>query len=269
METSVVPDMDGPAFQDIVYEKRDGVATVTINRPEVLNATTGITQTEIVEALLDASEDAEIGVVVLTGAGDRAFCVGADVRWMKTGGHRDYYVSQPDVRHAMRMCPKPIIAKVKGYAIGGGHHLAYFCDLTLAADNAVFGQNGAAVGSPAGDYVVSYLARCVGQKRAREIWYLCRQYDAQTALAMGLANAVVPLDELDAEVDRWCQEILDKSPVVIRTLKESFDAELDPLRVPVFHTQRLVASGFLGSPENREGATAFVEKRKPDFRQYR
>lgn len=259
----------GPsAFRDILYEKAAGVATITINRPQILNAVTDETQFEIIRALNDAAEDRKTGVVVLTGAGDRAFCVGADVRWMKTGGHREYYVSQPDIRYAMRMCLKPIIAKVKGYAIGGGHHMAYFCDLTIAADNAVFGQNGPAVGSPAGDYVVSHLARVVGQKRAREIWYLCRRYDAQQALAMGIVNAVVPVAEIDTEVDRWCQEVLEKSPTCLRILKQSFETELDTFRSPTFHTQRLFAPDFLGSPENKEGSTAFLEKRKADFRKF-
>lgn len=256
-------------FEDIQYEKSGGVATITINRPKVLNAFTDQTLFEMIAAFNDAAEDREVGVVVLTGAGDRAFSAGGDVKWEKEGGQKAYYVTQPDVHYAIRMCLKPVIAKVKGYAIGGGHHLAYFCDLTIAADNGVFGQNGARVGSPADTYLVSYLARIVGQKRAREMWYLCRRYSAEEALQMGLVNAVVPLAELDEEVDRWCEDLLDKSPTVLRVLKQSFEAEGDLHRLPLFHYQRLLAPDFLESPENREGQVAFLDKRDPDFRQFR
>jgi dihydroxynaphthoic acid synthetase len=260
---------DVATFQDILYEKKDGVATITINRPQVLNAFTDNTLFELIRAFNKAGEDHSVGVVVLTGAGDRAFSAGGDVKWEKDGGQKAYYEVQPDVHYAMRMCLKPIIAKVKGYAIGGGHHIAYFCDLTIAADNAVFGQNGPRVGSPADTFIVSYLARIVGQKKAREIWYLCRRYNAQEALAMGLANSVVPLAEIDDEVDRWCQEILEKSPTCLRILKQSFEAENDLFRTPLFHHQRLLAPEFLESPENREGQIAFLEKRPPDFSPFR
>ena len=259
-----------PEYQDILFAKKAGIAKITINRPHVLNAFTEGTINEIYDAIMDAAEDASIGVVILTGAGDRAFSSGGDVNW-----ERDTRVSYSrlpavDIREAMRKCPKPIIAAVKGYAIGGGHWLHYFADLTIAADNAIFGQNGARVGSPAAGYQISYLARIVGEKKAREIWYLCRRYTAQQALEMGLINWVVPLAEIEQETDKIAQELLDKSPTVLKLLKASFDQATDYLRsYSETFVQRMIAPDFPGSEESLEGANAFLEKRQPDFRKFR
>lgn len=257
------------SFNDIIYEKSDHVATITINRPQVLNAFTNDTLAEMIDAFHDASIDDSIGVVVLTGAGEKAFSSGGDVRWERDGGIRALHDHFLDFHNAMRLCLKPIIARVNGYAIGGGHHLAYFCDLTVAADHAVFGQNGPRVGSPADSYIVSYLVRVVGAKRAREIWYTCRRYDAQTALDWGLANSVVPMADLDAEVQRYCDDILASSPTCISILKASFEREYDYLREPPFSVQRMIAPRYFLEGEVLEGQNAFLEKRKPDFNKYR
>lgn len=187
-------------YADILYDKKGQLARITINRPRQYNAFTGDTLKELMLAFEDAAADEEVGVVVLTGAGDKAFCAGGDVNWEKGGGLRRQ-VLEPYMLHvSVSRCPKPVIARVNGYAIGGGNHLAYFCDFTIAAEHAIFGQNGPRVGSPAGGPIVSYLAHMIGQKRAREMWMLCRRYSAQQALVMGLVNAVVPLDKLDEEV---------------------------------------------------------------------
>jgi dihydroxynaphthoic acid synthetase len=257
-------------FKDIIYSKRDHIARITINRPRVLNAFTSHTLLEMIDALEDASKDDSVGVVVLTGAGDRAFSAGGDVKWEMEGGLAEQRNREPaDIHSALRRCRKPVIAAVKGYAIGGGHHIAYFCDLTIAADNAVFGQNGPRVGSPAEGLTVAYLIRIVGAKKAREMWYLCRRYSAEEALRMGLANVVVPLAELDAEVDRWCQEILDKSPTCIRILKASFDQEFDYMRGYRFgHFQQWLAPNYYETEEPLEGQRAFLEKRQPNFRRF-
>ena len=247
--------MVGENFSDVIYEKKDHIARITINRPQVLNAHTDITLLEMMEALGDASKDPTIGVVVLTGSGDRAFCVGGDVNWEDEGGLEHMSLEPADIHGALRRCNKPIIAAVKGYAIGGGNHLAFFCDLTIAADNAIFGQNGARVGSPAEGLTVAYATRVVGAKRAREMWYLDRRYSAEEALAMGLVNWVVPLDDLESEVDRVCQEILEKSPTCIRILKASLDTEFDYMRGYRFGTLQ-------------EGSQAFLDKLEPNFRQY-
>lgn len=257
-------------YTDILYETSAGKARITINRPETLNAFSSHTCVEIIDAILTADEDPEIGVIVLTGAGDRAFSSGGDVKWdienLKDYTHLDY----PDMVGAMRKCTKPIIAAVKGYAVGGGNWLAYFCDLTIAADNAIFGQNGARVASPAGGYWVNYATRLMGEKRAREMWYLCRRYTAQEAKEMGLVNFVVPLDRFDEEVDRLAEEILDKSPTVLKLLKYSFDMASDFQRGYSYTlVQKMFAPDFVHGPENREGEYAFVEKRQPNFRQFR
>lgn len=258
-----------PVFDDIIYEKSDHIARITINRPKSMNAYTSITMRELCLAIQDASFDDEIGVVVLTGAGDRAFCAGGDVKWEDEGGLEATYDYFPDIHNAIRCCLKPVIARVNGYAIGGGHHMAYACDLTIAADHALFGQNGPSVGSPADAFTVSRLASIVGHKRAREIWFLNRRYTAQQMMDWGLVNSVVPMEDLDAEVDQWCQEILAKSPTVLRVNKASFEGALDYLRNPTFSVQRMIAPNYLGSEEQMEGTKAFLEKRKPDFNKFR
>lgn len=258
-------------FTDIIYEKkyhqeyRGGVARVTINRPEKLNAFTAHTQDEMFRAFYDASHDPMIGVVVLTGAGERAFCTGGDVEWEEGGGLEEQFYWRFPPNQIVRMCRKPVIAMVKGWCIGGGNHLAYMCDFTIAADNARFGQNGPRVSSPADGYVVAYLTRVVGAKKAREIWMLCRRYTAQEALEMGLVNNVVPLDKLEEEVDQWCEEILGLSPGCIEILKASFDADIDYLVGLQGVHSRLMYPDWFKSAEGKEGARAFLEKRKPAF----
>ena len=260
-------------FADILYAVEDGVARITINRPETYNAYTGHTLNELREAYELVARDSNVGVVVLTGAGHKAFCAGGDVNW-EAAGSLENRKADDQVRAlyaAMRQCWKPTIARVNGYAIGGGNHLAYLCDLTVAAETAIFGQNGPRVASPAQGWYVSYLVRVVGAKRAREIWMLCRRYTAQQALEWGLANAVVPLLELDAEIQRWCSEILALSPTVIKTLKRSFDDEYLRLREHEDSRDYLVEVNprFWESGEQSEGAAAFLEKRRPDFSPWR
>lgn len=262
-------------FKEIIYEKKEfgnkGLAArITINRPEKRNAVTELTIKEIMLALDDASNDPETGVVVLTGAGDKAFCAGGDLNWEASGrSYRLYFETADQIQHYLRLCRKPIIAAVKGYAIGWGNHVAYFCDFTIAADNAIFGQNGPRVGSPAHGYVVAYLTRVVGAKKAREMWMLCRRYNAQESLQMGLVNAVVPLAELDAEVDRWCDEILSLSPTCIEILKASFDADIDYMRGNWGTFLNFMAPYHLESDEAHEAQQAFFEKRPPEFRKFR
>ncbi|HIW32573.1 MAG TPA: 1,4-dihydroxy-2-naphthoyl-CoA synthase [Candidatus Paenibacillus intestinavium] len=258
-------------FEDILYETYDGIAKITINRPEVRNAFRPKTVMELINAFAIARDDANIGVIVLTGAGDLAFCSGGD---QKVRGHGGYVgedqiprLNVLDLQRLIRTIPKPVIAMVAGYAIGGGHVLHIVCDLTIAADNARFGQTGPMVGSFDGGYGAGYLARIVGQKKAREIWYLCRQYDAQEALDMGLVNTVVPLAELEAETVKWCQEILSKSPMALRFLKASFNAETDGLA----GIQQLAGDATLlyyTTEEAKEGRDSFKEKRDPDFKQF-
>ncbi|RJQ26297.1 MAG: 1,4-dihydroxy-6-naphthoate synthase [Peptococcaceae bacterium] len=257
-------------FTDIIYEKKyhqeltGGVARITINRPEKLNAFTDHTQNEIFHAIYDASHDQMIGVIVLTGAGDKAFCTGGDVAWEEKGLREQFYWRFPP-NQLVRLSRKPIIAAVKGWCIGGGNHLAYFCDFTIAADNAKFGQNGPRVASPADGYIVAYLTRVVGAKKAREMWMLCRRYTAQEALAMGLVNAVVPLDKLNEEVDKWCAEILSLSPGCIEILKASFDMEIDYMASTYNQQSRLMYPDWFAGPEAEEGPRAFLQKRKPEF----
>lgn len=258
-------------FTDIHYEKMGGIAKITINRPEVHNAFRPLTVTEMSEAFLDAREDDRIGVVILTGAGGKAFCSGGDQRIRKTGGYEDGQgvkrLNVLDLQRQIRSLPKPVIASVAGYAIGGGHVLHVVCDLTIAADNAIFGQTGPKVGSFDGGFGASYLASLVGQKKAREIWYLCRQYNAQEACDMGLVNKVVPLADLEAETVQWCQEILEKSPLALRCLKASFNAGVDGQA----GLQELAGAATLlyyHTEEASEGRQAFIEKRKPDFSKY-
>jgi len=258
-------------YSDILYERAEGMAKITINRPEVRNAFRPETVAELLDAFARARDDAEIGVVLLTGAGTKAFCSGGDQRIRGDAGYvgRDGVprLNVLDLQRAIRTLPKPVIAVVAGYAIGGGHVLHVVCDLTIAAENAVFGQTGPKVGSFDGGYGSAYLARIVGHKRAREIWYLCRQYTAEQALAMGLVNAVVPLDQLEAEAVRWAKELLDKSPLALRLLKASFNADTDGLA----GLQQLAGDATLLyylSEESQEGRDAYVQKRKPDFSKF-
>jgi 2-ketocyclohexanecarboxyl-CoA hydrolase len=255
-------------FKDILYERRGDVAWITINRPKQLNAFTGDTLKELTLAFEDAGQD-EVGVIVLTGAGDRAFCAGGDVNWEKEGGLERQVLEPYRLHLTVSRCPKPVIARVNGYAIGGGNHLAYFCDFTLAAEHAIFGQNGPRVGSPAGGPIVSYSARILGHKRAREMWMLCRRYTARQMLEWGLVNAVVPLDQLDAEVNRWCEELLALSPTCLRILKASFVDEFESILGQGDAVRRLVVTPEFWREEQQEGARAFLEKRRPDFSRFR
>ncbi len=258
-------------FRDILYDKAEGIAKITINRPEVRNAFRPLTVKEMIAALQDARLDESIGVIILTGAGDKAFCSGGDQKIRGDAGYKDesgqHHLNVLDFQKDIRACPKPIIAMVAGYAIGGGHVLHVMCDLTIAAENAIFGQTGPKVGSFDGGFGASYLARIVGQKKAREIWYLCRQYDARQALEMGLVNAVVPLEKLEEETVKWCREILEKSPLAIRCLKAALNADCDGQS----GLQELAGNATLlyyMSEEAQEGKRAFVEKRKPDFSRF-
>jgi len=265
-------------FEDTIYEKKyikesgGGVARITINRPETLNATRAETSREIGLAMDDASHDPMTGVLVLQGMGDRAFSSGGDVSWEGSEGYGFNFRTGGSGRNQLRLCRKPIIAAVRGYAIGGGNHLAYMCDFTLAADNAIFGQNGPRIGSPADGYYVAYLARVVGAKKARELWMLARKYNAQEALQMGLVNTVVPLDKLDDEVDKWSEEILALNPDCIEILKATFDADLDALEGAVGMQGRwssLLHPDYFDRPGVKEAQSAFFEKRSPNFWQYR
>jgi naphthoate synthase len=260
-------------YTDILYHKCDeGIAKITINRPEVHNAFRPLTVMEMQDALADARYDANIGVIILTGYGDKAFCSGGDQRIRGEAGYKDdsgvQHLNVLDFQRQIRTCPKPIIAMVAGWAIGGGHVLHVMCDLTIAADNAKFGQTGPKVGSFDGGYGASYLARIVGQKKAREIWFLCRQYDAQQALEMGLVNTVVPLERLEEETIQWCREILANSPIAIRCLKSALNADCDGQA----GLQELAGNAtmlFYMTPEGQEGKNAFLEKRKPDFSKFK
>lgn len=259
-------------FTDIRCEKSaDGIAKITINRPEVRNAFRPLTVQELLEAFDLAHEDPEVGVIILTGEGDQAFCSGGD---QKVRGHAGYIggdgvprLNVLDLQKKIRGLPKPVIAMVAGYAIGGGHVLHVVCDLTIAADNARFGQTGPKVGSFDGGLGSSYLARIVGQKKAREIWFLCRQYDAAQALDMGLVNAVVPLAELEAETVKWAREILQHSPLALRCLKSALNADCDG-QMGLLDLAGNATLLYYMSEEAKEGKNAFVEKRKPDFKKF-
>ncbi len=262
------------AFTEILYEKHQGTARITINRPERYNACTQVTVSELIEAFTDAWADRSIGVVVLTGAGDKAFCTGGDQTTREKGGYRSSQVALPleigwqQVTQLIRTIPKPVIARVNGYAIGGGHVWQVVCDLSIAAEHAQFGQAGPRVGSFDPGYGTGDLVRAVGLKRAKEIWYLCRRYSAQQALAMGLVNAVVPLDKLDEEVQRWCNELLEKSPTSLMMLKYAFHAEWDGV-TGITHLGVAALGLYYGTDEALEGKNAFVEKRSPDFSRFR
>ncbi|HEY9897938.1 MAG TPA: 1,4-dihydroxy-2-naphthoyl-CoA synthase [Pantanalinema sp.] len=258
-------------FTDIRYEKAEGIAKITINRPEVRNAFRPQTLMEMTAAFTDAREDPEIGVVILTGEGPLAFCSGGDQRIRGNEGYVGFdgvpRLNVLDLQKQIRSMPKPVIAMVAGYAVGGGHVLHLVCDLTIAADNARFGQTGPRVGSFDGGFGASYLADIVGQKKAREIWFLCRQYDAGEALDMGLVNKVVPLAELEAETVSWCRKILEHSPLALRLLKSSFNAGIDG-QVGVQELAGNATLLYYMSEEAQEGRNAYVEKRKPDFSRF-
>jgi naphthoate synthase len=263
-------------YEDILYYKADGIAKIVINRPHKRNAFRPKTVVELYDAFANAREDTRIGVVLFTGAGPHtdgkyAFCSGGDQSVRGDGGYIDEAgmprLNVLDLQRLIRSMPKAIIALVAGYAIGGGHVLHMLCDLTIAADNAIFGQTGPKVGSFDGGFGASYMARIVGQKKAREIWYLCRQYDAQEALDMGLVNTIVPVDQLEAEGIKWAQEILEKSPIAIRCLKAALNADCDGQA----GLQELAGNAtmlYYMTEEGAEGKQAFLEKRQPDFRQY-
>ncbi len=259
-------------YKDIIYEKCDeGIAKITINRPEVRNAFRPLTVREMESAMADARDDENIGVIILTGAGKDAFCSGGDQRVRGDGG----YVGDDgvprlnvlDLQRQIRTCTKPVIAMVAGWCVGGGNVLQVICDLTIAADNSKYGQTGPKVGSFDGGYGASYLARIVGQKKAREIWFLARFYNAQEALDMGMVNTVVPLDKLEEETVQWCREILANSPMAIRCLKAALNADCDGQA----GLQELAGDAtllFYMTEEGKEGKKAFLEKRRPNFRKF-
>ena len=256
-------------YEDILYEEKDGVATIPINRPERYDAFRGKTCMELLDAFNRAGWNKEVGVIVFTGAGEKAFCTGGD-----QNAHDGQYdgrgiIGLPveELQTLIRQVPKPVIARVNGFAIGGGHVLHVVCDLSIASDNAIFGQAGPKVGSVDPGFGTAYLSRVIGEKRAREIWYLCRKYSAQQALEWGLVNAVVPQAELDAEVQKWCDEILEKSPTALSIAKRSFNADSENIAgIGALGMQAL--SLYYDTEESKEGAKAFLEKRKPEFRKY-
>ncbi len=254
-------------YTDIQYAVTDGVATITINRPEKYNAFRGKTCDELIDALHRAGWDKSIGAIVLTGAGEKAFCTGGDQSAHDGGYDGRGVIGLPveELQGLIREVPKPVIAKVNGFAIGGGNVLVTCCDLAIASEQAVFGQVGPKVGSVDPGFGTAFLARVVGEKKAREIWFLCRRYTAQQALDMGMVNAVVPHGELDAEVARWCAEIMQMSPTAIAIAKRSFNADSDSIRgIGGLGMQAL--SLYYGTAESHEGVAAFLEKRKPNFR---
>ena len=279
--TTVEIDHTGPAdwqvqdqfgFEEIIYEKaEEGIAKITINRPEKRNAFTPLTVQEMRKAFDDARDDGSIGVIILTGKGEKAFCSGGDQGVRGTGGYvggdKIPRLNVLDLQREIRALPKPVIAMVAGYAVGGGHVLHMVCDLTIAADNAIFAQTGPKVGSFDGGYGSSHMARIVGQKKAREIWFLCRQYTADEALDMGLVNIVVPYEKMEEETVQWCREILQNSPMAIRLIKAGMNADEDGQA----GLQQLAGDAtllFYLTEEGQEGKNAFLEKRKPNFKQF-
>ncbi|MBL8488205.1 MAG: 2-ketocyclohexanecarboxyl-CoA hydrolase [Rhodocyclaceae bacterium] len=256
-------------YQDILYTEAGGVATITINRPKVYNAFSARTCEEMIDAFQRAGWNKEVGVVVLTGAGDKAFCTGGDQSSHDGGygGRGTIGLPVEEMQSVIRDIPKPVVARVNGYAIGGGNVLVTLCDLAIASETAQFGQVGPKVGSVDPGFGTALLARIVGEKKAREIWYLCRRYTAKEALDMGLVNAVVPADQLDAEVAKWCGEILAMSPTAIALAKRSFNVDTEMIRgISSFAMQALKL--YYDTDESREGGNAFREKRKPDFRKH-
>lgn len=259
-------------FKDVIYQKsEEGIARIVINRPESRNAFRPQTVNELISCFNDAREDPKVGVIILAGAGPDAFCSGGDQRVRGDKGYVGFdgvpRLNILDVQKQIRSLPKPVVAMVAGYAIGGGHVLHVVCDLSIAADNAKFGQTGPKVGSFDAGFGSSYLADVVGQKKAREIWYLCRQYDAQQALQMGLVNTVVPLEDLECETVAWCREMLAMSPMALRCLKSAFNAGIDG-QAGIQELAGNTTLLYYMSEEAQEGKKAYVEKRKPDFKKF-
>ena len=260
------------SYQDIKFEYYNRIAKITINRPQVRNAFTPLTVEEMRDALLEARNNQDVGVIILTGEGEKAFCSGVDQKIRGDSGYKDdtgnHRLNVLEFQKEIRHCPKPIIAMVAGFAIGGGHVLHLMCDITIAAENAVFGQTGPKVGSFDGGFGASYMARIVGQKKAREIWFLCRQYDAKQALDMGLVNTVVPYEQLEKETIKWSEEILEHSPIAIRCLKSALNADCDGQ----MGLQELAGNAtmlYYMTEEGQEGRNAYVEKRRPDFAKFK
>ncbi len=258
-------------YEDILFEYAEGIAKITINRPEVRNAFRPKTVSELIDAFNICRDRSDIGVVILTGAGDKAFCSGGDQNYKGKGGYVDEHgvprLNILDVHRQIRNIPKPVIAMVNGYAIGGGHVLHVVCDLTIASNNAIFGQSGPIVGSFDAGLGATYLARHVGQKKAREIWFLCRQYSAEEAERMGMVNKVVPLEKLEEETVAWCRRILELSPMAIRMIKRGLNAELDGQR-GLMEFAGDATLMFYMMEEAQEGRNAFLEKRKPDYSKF-
>ena len=258
-------------YTDILFEQCGGIAKITINRPKVYNAFRPLTNAEMLDAMNICRDRQDIGVVILTGAGDKAFCSGGDQNYKTLGGYKDSdgtpRLNVLDLQKAIRSIPKPVIAMVNGYSIGGGNVLNTVCDLSIASENARFGQTGPKVGSFDAGFGSSYMARCVGQKKVREIWFLCRQYTAQEALEMGLINKVVPFDRLEDETVEWCETILQRSPMAIRMIKRALNAELDGQRGLMEFAGDATLMYYLRE-EAQEGKNAFLEKRDPDFAQF-
>ena len=258
-------------YTDILFEQCGGIAKITINRPKVYNAFRPLTNAEMLDAMNICRDRQDIGVVILTGAGDKAFCSGGDQNYKTLGGYKDRdgtpRLNVLDLQKAIRSIPKPVIAMVNGYSIGGGNVLNTVCDLSIASENARFGQTGPKVGSFDAGFGSSYMARCVGQKKVREIWFLCRQYTAQEALEMGLINKVVPFDRLEDETVEWCETILQRSPMAIRMIKRALNAELDGQRGLMEFAGDATLMYYL-MEEAQEGKNAFLEKRDPDFAQF-
>lgn len=265
--------VDGLSFTDILYDRTEGIARISINRPHVHNAFRPETLVEIMRALRHARFDPSVGVVILTGVGGKAFCSGGDQKVRgNDGGYKDeegvHHLNALDLQREIRTCPKPVVAMVAGWSIGGGNVLQLLCDLTIAADNARFGQTGPRVGSFDAGFGASLLARTIGIKKAKEVWFMCRQYDAQQALEMGWVNTVVPLDRLEAETVAWCREMLALSPTALRVLKAAFNADSDGAA----GIQELAGNAtalFYMTEEGQEGRDAFLEKRSPDFGRFR
>ena len=258
-------------YTDILFEQCGGIAKITINRPKVYNAFRPLTNAEMLDAMNICRDRQDIGVVILTGAGDKAFCSGGDQNYKTLGGYKDSdgtpRLNVLDLQKAIRSIPQPVIAMVNGYSIGGGNVLNTVCDLSIASENARFGQTGPKVGSFDAGFGSSYMARCVGQKKVREIWFLCRQYTAQEALEMGLINKVVPFDRLEDETVEWCETILQRSPMAIRMIKRALNAELDGQRGLMEFAGDATLMYYL-MEEAQEGKNAFLEKRDPDFAQF-